>query len=230
MKLLKWTVFLATTLILLFFSACKKEIETSDYIYGVVRNSFTHEPIPFARVGVIMSVSDGFWNSTETVVDTFKTFADGGFRLDRNKYRKLENEGPCSFILCSAGPSVVEGETYTNNCASGEYFNSYENEIIYCDLYPLSWARVKVIDTPNYDYDLTQAIIQSPYSWQGVIGTYPDGYDSHLGIVVDIPTAEDSEIPVLLLMQNELGEQESVGYYIPVYGPGLDTVEVVVEY
>jgi hypothetical protein len=142
----------------------------------------------------------------------------------------LESEGPCSFDLCAAGPTLEVGEIYYDNCAVGVGFNAAENELIYCDLYPLSWARVKVIDTPNYNYDLTQAIIQSPYSWQGVIGTYPDGYDSHLGIVVDIPTAEDSEIPVLLLMQNEMGEQESVGYYIPVYGAGLDTVEVVVEY
>jgi hypothetical protein len=89
--------------------SCKKMEEVdNDYIYGVVRNSFTHEPIPFARVGVLMSVSDGLWNSTETVVDTFMTFADGGFRLDRNKYRKLENEGPCSFILCAAAGPLFE--------------------------------------------------------------------------------------------------------------------------
>jgi hypothetical protein len=124
-----------------------------------------------------------------------------------------------------------QGEIFYDNCAcrSG-YFNSYKNDLIYCDLWPMAWARVKVVDSPNLDYNLTQAIIQSPYSWEGVIGSYPDNYDSHTGVIVNIPTADESEIPILLLMQNEMGEQESVGYYIPVYGVGSDTIDVVVEY
>jgi hypothetical protein len=230
MKISSWKYGVIVLLLSCVAAGCKKEEQTSDYIYGVVRNSFTNEPIPFARVGVLMSVSDGLWNSTESIVDTFMTYADGGFKLDRNKYRALEDQGPCSFILCSAGPLLEQGDIFYDNCASGEYFNSYENERIYCDLWPKAWARVKVIDSPNLNYNLTQAIIQSPYSWEGVIGTYPENYDSHLGIVVNIPTADDSEIPVLLLMENEKGEQEALGYHIPVYGLGMDTVDVVVEY
>jgi hypothetical protein len=214
-----------------FLLGCKKEEDQGgDYIYGVVRNSFTHEPIPFARVGVLMSVSDGLWNSTETVVDTFKTFADGGFRLDRNKYRKLESEGPCSFILCAAGPNIDEGEIFYDNCAVGVGFNAAEGELIYCDLWPKSWVRVKVEDSPELNYNLLRAHIYSPYSWEGIIGSYPENYNSHLGIVVNIPTAEQSEIPVLFIVENEQGEEEGIELHFPVEGIGLDTVNLVIGY
>jgi hypothetical protein len=231
MKLVSRFYILLVLGVVVFLLGCKKEEEDGgEYIYGIVRNSFTHEPIPFARVGVLMSVSDGLWNSTETVVDTFMTFADGGFRLDRNKYRKLENEGPCSFDLCAAGPLLEEGEIFYDNCAVGVGFNSYKNDLIYCDLWPKAWVRVKVEDSPDVNYNLTQALIHSPYSWNGVIGTYPENYDSHVGVIVNIPSWEEVEIPVLVFLQDENGEQVLESWHYPVTGVGLDTINLVVNY
>ncbi|MDZ4751407.1 MAG: hypothetical protein SGI87_07330 [Flavobacteriales bacterium] len=211
--------------------SCKKDSQSESYIYGKVRDYYTHEPVPFARVGVIMHKNTDIFTTTETVVDTLIAFGDGGFRLDRSKYEDLQRvHNATGFYVCADGPIVGGEDFYDDNCSTGAFFIPNQQTPILCDITPLAWVRIFVNDEDLPNPEVYKINFFTPWSWQGAIGTFPENYDPDNGYVAQVAPMQEVELTVNLFYWDEEGNSHLLDSSLVFQSTGLDTVDVWFDY